>query len=93
LAGVTKSEKFPTTSRTSCRCCSGWPGPLVQCSEGEHIAPRQARTDVAPDGWRDVSDLSRPQILRASEEPGTVVTAQWQRGTEDITGHVPGSSR
>lgn len=26
-------------------------GPFAQCSESEHIAPRQARADQAPPGW------------------------------------------
>jgi hypothetical protein len=34
----------------------GRSGPFAQCSEDEHIEPRQARADLAPDGWWELSD-------------------------------------
>jgi hypothetical protein len=35
-------------------------GPFAQCSEDEHIDPRQARTADAPPGWWDTSDDQGP---------------------------------
>lgn len=34
----------------------GRSGPFAQCSEGEHIEPRQATASPAPDGWWDVGE-------------------------------------
>jgi Domain of unknown function (DUF4913) len=34
----------------------GRSGPFAQCSEDEHIDPRQAKTGLAPLGWWDTAD-------------------------------------
>jgi hypothetical protein len=31
-------------------------GPFAQCSEDEHIEPREARTEDAPPGWWEIGD-------------------------------------
>ena len=35
-------------------------GPFAQCSEDEHIEPRQARADDAPPGWWAIGDDQDP---------------------------------
>jgi hypothetical protein len=42
-------------------------GPFAQCSEDEHIDPRQARADPAPGGWWDPADPCPAGVPRASE--------------------------
>jgi hypothetical protein len=34
----------------------GRTGPFAQCSEDEHIEPREAKTEHAPPGWWDIGD-------------------------------------
>ena len=46
----------------------GRAGPFAQCSEDEHIEPRQARASQAPEGWWDASD---------PEEPATAPGEPW----------------
>jgi len=38
----------------------GRAGPFAQCSEEEHIEPRQARTEDAPPGWWAIGDDDEP---------------------------------
>jgi hypothetical protein len=35
-------------------------GPFAQCSEDEHIEPREARATQAPAGWWDASSVTDP---------------------------------
>jgi len=42
----------------------GRAGPFAQCSEDEHIQPREARTENAPPGWWEIgNDPATPQPL------------------------------
>jgi hypothetical protein len=38
----------------------GRSGPFAQCSEDEHIEPREARTENAPPGWWEIGDDQAP---------------------------------
>jgi hypothetical protein len=42
-------------------------GPFAQCSEDEHIGPREAKADQAPPGWWEIDD---DQFLPPSAPPG-----------------------
>ena len=57
-------------------------GPFAQCSEDEHIEPREARTDHAPPGWWEIGD---DQALPSPLDRGSEMTAAWQHGGEGIT--------
>ena len=56
-------------------------GPFAQCSEDEHIDPREARTGLAPPGWWDTSGAAAPAGQEmvppghpppgAADDPGT----------------------
>jgi hypothetical protein len=35
-------------------------GPFAQCSEDEHIQPREARAEYAPPGWWEIGDGQAP---------------------------------
>jgi hypothetical protein len=42
----------------------GRSGPFAQCSEDEHIEPREARTEDAPPGWWEIgNDQDAPPPL------------------------------
>jgi len=42
-------------------------GPFAQCSEDEHIEPRQARAQYAPRGWWEVGDDQAPPSAIAEQ--------------------------
>jgi uncharacterized protein DUF4913 len=48
----------------------GRSGPFAQCSEAEHIEPRQAKASLAPEGWWDTGDLADPGAASAGDWPG-----------------------
>lgn len=47
----------------------GRSGPFAQCSEEEHIDPRQGRTDEAPRGWWDTGDAGGDGDLGDGDAP------------------------
>jgi len=45
----------------------GRAGPFAQCSEDEHIEPRQARTEDAPPGWWTIGDDQEPVLAMTGQ--------------------------
>jgi hypothetical protein len=54
----------------------GRSGPFAQCSEDEHIEPREARAEYAPPGWWDFGDDQDPRPAARRHRAGTTAMIQ-----------------